>query len=333
MNPIVYTLVLIFGIVFLTFPIAVPVLKSSADMSIFNTNWNGLSNFAKLVSEKREIVPILYPYNNVRVSELRGVLLIVSPSIDFSSSEAEELKRFLEKGGTVFIADDSGIANTLLEKIGVRARFSKDKVKDLFYSKNENFPIVLVEDENSGKFNLTLNAPSVILGVKGEISTSRASVLKEMGEYTIFADLKYGNGRIFLFSDPSALMNEMLNENMEFALNLIEILGNGTFYFDEAHRLDLNPYSVGTVYIHRELDRNSAFVLILLTASFALLFESGLAKFFVNKVSSTFEIFRRRIVKEEIVKEDLPEWVDREKLKKMLERMGVEYGETGKGDR
>ncbi|MEM4615919.1 MAG: DUF4350 domain-containing protein [Archaeoglobaceae archaeon] len=323
MNPIVYAFILVFGVAFLILPVAVPVFKSSADMSIFNTNWNGLSGFAKLVSEKREVVPIFYPYNNAKIGELKGVLLIISPGIEFSLLEAEEVKKFLENGGTVFIADDSGTANTLLEKLGIKARFSKERLKDIFYSKNEKFPVVLKTEGELNFRNLTLNAPSAILGVRGEILTSKASILKDMGEYTVFAELKYGNGKIILFSDPSALMNEMLNENREFAINLIEVLGDGTFYFDEAHRPDLNLYHTGTIYIHRELEKSSAFALILITAIFAIAVESGL----MNKFP------RIKFGKKKTAINDLPEWVDREKLKEMLERMGIEYGEIDKRSR
>ncbi|MEM2726764.1 MAG: DUF4350 domain-containing protein [Archaeoglobaceae archaeon] len=333
MNPVVYAFLILFGVAFLVLPLAVPVIKSSADLSIFNTNWNGLSGFAKLVAEKREILPILYPYNNAKVSELGGVLIVVNPTIEFSSSEAEEVKKFLEKGGTVFIADDFGTANSLLEKIGLKVRFSREVLRDIFYDKNENFTVVVrIEGELSkGVDNLKLNVPSAIIGAQGEILTSRASVVRDMRSYPILSELKYGNGRVVLFSDPSALMNDMLQENKQFALNLIEYLGNGTFYFDEAHRADLNPYSTATVYIHRELDRNSAFVLILTIATFAVFVESGIFGVILPNMSNLKRIFKFNRGDE--VFKDLPEWVDTEKLKKMLERMGVEYGRVEEGDK
>lgn len=332
MNSVVYAFLIIFGVAFLVLPLAVPVIKSSADLSIFNTNWNGFSGFAKLVAEKREVLPILYPYSNAKVSELKGVLVIVYPTIDFSSTEAEEVKKFLERGGTIFIADDFGTANTLLEKIGLKARFSRDVLRDIFYDKNEKFTIVVrIDGELSkGVDNLKLNVPSAILGTQGEIMTSKASVIRDMRSYPILSELKYGNGRVILFSDPSALMNEMLKENEQFALNLIEYLGTGTFYFDEAHRADINPYSTATVYIHRELDRNSAFVLILTIATFAVFVESGTSRKILGVVKNLSGIFFNK--KDELFK-DLPEWVDTEKLKKMLERMGVEYGRVEERDK
>jgi hypothetical protein len=72
MNPLVYVVIAAIGISMLVFPIAVPVFKSSSDLSIFNTNWNGLSEFARLAAEKRDIRPVIYPYNTVRLGEMRG---------------------------------------------------------------------------------------------------------------------------------------------------------------------------------------------------------------------------------------------------------------------
>jgi hypothetical protein len=318
MRVILYAFIIVFGVTFFTLPLAVPVIKSSAELSIFNTNWDGLSGFAKLCIERREVVPILYSYNAVNLGEKRGVLLIVAPSIDFSQTEAEEVERFLEVGGTVFIADDSGVANSLLEKLGVKARIY-GKVRDIFYEKNENFPItVRISPELSmGVDRLKLNAPAAISGVDGEISTSKASVVREMRSYTILAEMKHANGKIIIFSDPSALMNDMLGENKQFAINLIDLLGEGTFYFDEAHRADFNPYSAATIYIQRDLTKENALSIVLATAIFAIVIEAGVYK-------PVFRFLRLKFWRKDLKSliKDLPEWVDVEKLGEMLRRMG-----------
>jgi len=313
MNPLVYVFLAALGISMLVSPLAVPVFKSSSDLSIFNTNWNGLSEFARLTAERRDLSPIFYPYNLARVSELKGVLLIFAPDIDFSQAEAEEVKKFLENGGTVFIADDFGTANSLLEKLGIRARFSDESVKDIFYTKNEKFPVAIRIPPGLSKnvSVLKLNVPSAVLAAEGEIFTSRAAYAGKMGEYAVMAELKYGNGRIVLFSDPSAFMNEMMGENKNFSINLIDYLGTGTFYFDEAHRSDFNPYSTGTVYLHRELDRNTAFQVVLAVAVLAILIESG-----------AFRRIRIRLPRRsKNIFENLPDWVDRGKLEIMLEQI------------
>jgi len=313
MNPLAYMILAALGISMLLFPIAVPVFKSSSDLSIFNTNWNGLSEFAKLAAEKREIRPVIHPYSIARIGDLSGVLLIFAPDIEFSQAEAEEVKRFLERGNTVFIADDFGKANSLLEKLGIRAKFSDREVKDIFYSKNENFPtIIKMSPELFRNVSaLKLNVPSAIIAAEGEVLTSKAAYIGKMGEFAIMAEINYSKGRIVLFSDPSAFINEMIKENREFCMNLIDYLGSGTFYFDEAHRSDFNPYATGTVYIHRDLDRNLAFQIVLSVAILAIFIESGLLK----------KLRIRLPGKREDIFENLPEWVDRKKLETMIEQM------------
>jgi hypothetical protein len=313
MNPLVYVIMAALGISMLVFPIAVPVFKSSSELSIFNANWNGLSEFAKLVTEKREVRPIFHPYNIAKVGDMKGVILIFAPDVEFSQAEADELKKFLENGGTVFIADDFGKANSLLEKLGIKARFSNKEVKDIFYMKNENFPVVLKMSQELSRnvSSLKLNVPSVILAAEGEILTSKAAYVGKMGEYAVMAELKYGNGRIILFSDPSAFINEMIEENRNFSINLIDYLGTGTFYFDEAHKSNFNPYSIATVYIHRELDKKMAFQIILAVAIFAILMESGILKRIKIKLPK----------RKENIFENLPEWVDRRKLEIMLKEI------------
>ena len=317
MRAVLYGFLIFIGILFLVLPLAVPVIKTSAEFSMFNTKWNGCSEFAKLLAERGKVVPIMYPYNSVELSKLDGVLIVVGPDIDYSSLEAEEAKEFLENGGTLFIADDFGTANSLLEKLGVKTRFSKQPLKDIFYSKRAEFPVVVrIEDPvlavNVEK--ITLNIPSAIVGKgEGEIFSSKVSVVgKGMRSYPIMAEIKYGKGRIIMLSDPSILINDMFEENKQFIDNLVGYLGAKMFYFDEAHHSDFNPYSVTTVYIHRELDREKAFQVFVAVAALAIFIESGTAKRIARTIT---KILPKR---KENLFEGLPDWVDIKILEKIV---------------
>jgi hypothetical protein len=227
---VIYGFLVFAGILLLVLPLAIPVIKTSAEFSMFNTGWNGCSKFAKILSERGKIYPIMYPYNSVGLDRLEGTLLVIGPDIDFSSLEAEEVRKFLENGGTLFIADDFGTANKLLEKLGVKARFTTQPLKDVFYSKREEFPVaVRIEDPDlaAGVEKITLNIPSAITGIEGKIYTSKVSVVgKNTGSFPVMAEIKYGKGRIILLSDPSILMNDMFDENRQFIENLATYLGN-----------------------------------------------------------------------------------------------------------
>lgn len=311
-----YVLITLAGILLLVLPISVPIIKTSADLSMFNTNWNGCSEFAKLLAENGNIYPIFYPYSSVKLSELEGTLLIIGPNIDFSQEEAEEVKKFVEKGGIVFIADDFGSANSLLEKIGIKARFSKIPLIDIFYINRSEFPVVVrIEDPELavGVDNIKLNIPAAIIGAEGEIFSSKVSLLGDkIGSYPIMAEMSHGKGKIILFSDPSVFMNDMFDENRKFVENLVEDLGKN-FYYDEAHRADFNPYSIANVYIHKELSKEDAFKIFIAISAAAILIESGA----LAKIPKLLERFGKRKTFE------LPDWVDRKKLEKMIEEMKI----------
>jgi len=322
---ILYAFLTFVGIILLILPLAVPVIKTSAEFSMFNTKWNGCSEFAKLLAERGKVIPIMYSYNSVELSKLNGVLIVVGPDLDFSSLEAEEVKGFLENGGILFIADDFGTSNSLLEKLGVKVRFSKQPLRDIFYSKRVDFPVVVRIDPElaAGVEKITLNVPSTITGGKGEVFSSKVSVVgKNMRSYPIMAELKYGNGRIIMLSDPSILINDMFEENRKFIENLV---GHPeAFYFDEGHHSDFNPYSVTTVYIHRELDREKAFQVFVAVSALAMFIESGTA----GKIAQAIV---RMLRKEENIFKDLPDWVDIKILEKIINeiktgsKLGGEY--------
>ncbi|MBE8539391.1 DUF4350 domain-containing protein [Geoglobus acetivorans] len=330
---IIYPLLVFIGLTLLILPVAVPIIKTSAEFSMFSPRWDGCTEFARLVAENGRVVPLMYPYNSVRLGELDGVLMIIGPDVEFSALEASEVRAFLDNGGTLFIADDFGTANGLLSMLGVKARFSKQPLKDLFYSKRSEFPVVVRINDPSlaeGVERITLNIPSAITGSEGVILTSKVSAVgKAHKSYPIMTELKYGNGRIILLSDPDILTNDMFGENRKFIENLVRYLGTGTFYFDEAHHSDFNPYSLTTVYIHRELDRARAFQVFLAVAALAVVVESGVISRIINVMMG---LFPRR---EENILDDLPEWVDADLLERMINeiktgsKLGDTYGREG----
>ena len=275
---------LAFACIFLLIlPLSVPVIKTSVDFSMFNTNWNGCSEFAKVLVERGKIAPVLYSYNSIDLKR-EGVLIVVGPDVDFSPLEIEEVRSFLEEGGTLFIADDFGLANSLLEGLEVKGKFSDKPLGDIFYCKRADFPVVArIEDPqlSYGVEKLVLNIPSVITGLEGEeeVFSSKVSVVGgNRRSYPILAEIRYGAGRVILLSDPDILINDMAAENGKFIDNLVGYLGSDLFYFDDAHHSDFNPYSITTVYIHRELDRGKAFKVFAFVAALMVFIESGIAR-------------------------------------------------------
>ncbi|AGK61043.1 hypothetical protein Asulf_01042 [Archaeoglobus sulfaticallidus PM70-1] len=326
---VIYAFLIFAGILLLILPTAIPVIKTSSEFSLFNTKWNGCSEFARFLMTKGEVIPVMYSYNTIDLKS-DGALIIVGPDVGFSQLEAEEIDKFLENGGVLLLADDFGTANSLLEKLAVKARFSSQPLEDIFYSKRSEFPVIIRIDRELavGVDRVVLNIPASVTGGEGKAFSSKVSVGKS---HTILAEVKRGNGKIILLSDPSVLMNDMFDENRKFIENLVDYLGVKRFYFDEAHHSDFNPYSITTVYVQKELDRGKAFNVFLLVFALAVLIESGIAGKILNSVVGILNRLLSRILKmEENIFEDLPDWVDRKVLEKMLNEIktGSRFGDA-----
>ena len=324
-----YAFLVFAGIFLLIAPLAVPMIKTSVDFSMFNTNWNGCSEFAKVLADRGKLVPVLYPYNSIDLKR-EGVLIVVGPDVGFSPLEIEEVRSFLEKGGTLFIADDFGLANSLLEGLGVKGKFSDKPLGDIFYCKKADFPAVArIEDPqlSYGVEKLVLNIPSVITELEGEeeVFSSKVSVVGgNRRSYPILAETRYDAGRVILLADPDILINDMTVENRKFIDNLVGYLGSDLFYFDDAHHFDFNPYSITTVYIHRELDRVKAFQIFAFVAALMIFIESGIARIIARSIGGLIPVRRGGDIFE-----GLPKGIDLKTLKRINNEIktGSKFGE------
>jgi len=87
------------------------------------------------------------------------------------------------------------------------------------------------------------------------------------------------------------LTNVEFGENEAFLRNLVEYLGGGTFYFDEAHHPDFSLYTAGTVTVTRVIPRGMILKLILAVAILILLRELGAFSPFGRVISRALSRF------------------------------------------
>lgn len=332
MRRAVYAIMLAFGIFLLVMPLVIPIFYTSADFSVFNTKWNGASQFGKLLYEESRVMPVITSYNSFDLSEREGVLLILGPDMGYSSLEVDEIKEFLNNGGTLVLIDDFGTGNDILRGLNLSARFLGITPIDVFYSKNYNFPeLVRILDPqlSVGVDKLILNVPSAIIGANGSIYTSKVTVVgNNQRELPIMSEVKYGNGTIILFADPSVFINDMFDKNEPFIRNFVRYLNADIVYIDEAHHSNFNPYAVGTIVIRRSLDRVKAFYVVLAVAVIAILVENGLV---VEGIERALKPILRKIFKEEekslddVIEELKKEGYDEKILRKIIREI-----QTGK---
>lgn len=322
-----YLILLSFAIFLIISPISVPLFQSTAEFSIFNQNWNGCSKFIEEALESSSVHPILSPLDSFGIGSRRGTLLIIGPDLGYSSEEIEEIKLFLQKGGTLVLMDDFGTGNQILEGLNLSARFSRRDFTEIFYEGNGSLPeIIRITDPelSRGVDRITLNVPSFITGAEGEIYSSRISISSgSFGERIIMAELRYGEGRIILFSDPSVFINEMFPLNEKFIENFIERNFEGDVYVDEAHHSNFNLYQTGTVVLKREVDRNLLFLAFFSVALFSIFIES-------RTHERVLGFILRRFRKEEesdlktLIESFVERGFEREKLMRIIE--GIERG-------
>lgn len=325
-----YMILLLLIFTFITMPLTVPLFKSSTEYSMFNTDWDGTSKFARLAyREGRTVVPILGPFDTVNVSELNGVLLIIGPNMTFTGEEINQIKLFLERGNTLFIADDFGTGNEILRGLNLPAGISRYPLRDFFYEGDDRLIVsVRIEDPLLAR-NVTkvvTNDPSAIIVARtGETYASKVAMVNfHRRMFPLLTEMRYGKGRVVILSDPDILINQLYRENEPFLRNLIEYLGGDTFYFDEAHHPDFNLYTAGTVTVTRLLPRDQAIKLMLIVAALILLRETGIFGILGGLVWRHVSRFLRRNESVEELALTLARergWDEREVME-MLERMG-----------
>ena len=282
MRRTLYGILVIVGIVLMIMPMSVSVFKSNIPYSVLNTGWNGTSSFGKMLYSEGRVVPVLGPYDSAGLSDARGTLVVIAPDVGFSKEEVGALKTFLRNGGVLLLADDFNEGNDLLRALGLPQRLSRKKLVSLTYSRDYRFPVTveLSSGLEAGVTEVVFKDPAVVLNATSMggvvlVRSSNASRLGDSyGSFPLVVEVPYGSGRVLIVSDPDLFTNELFRENRAFLKNLVSPLPK-TFYIDEAHHADFNPYSSGTMVI-RDIGREAVFYYLLFVVFVVLFIETGL---------------------------------------------------------
>ena len=225
----------------------------SVPFSSNNYGWNGLEQ----VSSTYNIHPISSlstpPASN------GNVLLIVAPTTQFSQREAQAASAFVTKGGTLVIADRSGITNTLLESMGVSIAIQGNIVRDPLYNwKSPDLPIAVTPSGISKEYSflagvrgLAFNTPSALslnssvaraVAITSSLSTayqkSNGSLSigkpEQTGSLALVAAEKLGLGQVIVIGDSTFFTNSVWKDgnNQRMIKNIFE---NSTVYLDTSN--------------------------------------------------------------------------------------------------
>jgi hypothetical protein len=216
-----------------------------------NQDWNGCSRIAGLTANTTLLMSYDKPLPNAT-----SLLAIIGPSVNFTKRESSNIRKFLDYGGVVLLADDFGTGNSLLEGLNVSARFSHEPLADLYYyGKNPDFPIITGFSPSLATDNLgaiVLDRPSYIstgnsssvtkIGSSSPFSfidpsgNGRPSTNETINSYTVLATVRIGSGPLLLVADPSMFINDMIGlyDNMRLFQNALR-MSDGSVIFDTAH--------------------------------------------------------------------------------------------------
>ena len=175
-------------------------------------------------------------------------LLIIGPERNFTEYEALILKRFLEVGGRIILADDFGSGNELLELLGVYARLNGSLLVDpLFKERNMKFPRIR-DVKVSGVDEIVFNYATIIEGCQDPLALSSSYSFLDLnlngewdegepkGPFTVACKLNVGEGSLIIISDSSVWINSMF-EMKDNRMLLEKLIGNRTMMMDYSHRV------------------------------------------------------------------------------------------------
>jgi hypothetical protein len=214
-----------------------------------NPFWNGLKDF----EEEFHATPLetlaALPQN------AEGSVLLVIPYLKPTEADVAQLRVYLERGGVLILADDYGYGNTVLEGLGVSARFSDALLLDsLFNYRTAYFPLAT----NLGPSPLTAEVSSLALNYASALEGEGLSVVarsspfsyldlnndgehntsEPAGPFPVVGQIMVGKGHLILLADPSIFINTMLTaeDNRQFVQNVLGSAGPDPHLFiDQVH--------------------------------------------------------------------------------------------------
>ncbi len=232
-------ILLVLAIVVLISVASIWFYPSSQDYMASNLTWNGLRSFSRHFG-----VTELDSSNSLPLSTGKEVLISL-PYLKYSTAELDAIKQFVEPGGHLLLMDDFGYGNDILSALGSKARFDHNMLLDpLFCYKKQNLPCIIdfsPDLEQAGLSLIILNHATA-LQLEDETEalawSSPASYLdtngngvqdkdESSGPFPVAARFQAGQGKITMVSDPSLIINTMIEkeDNMVFINSLISSQG------------------------------------------------------------------------------------------------------------
>jgi hypothetical protein len=262
---------------------------SSATFGTYNARWDGASGLegeASAVGIDSQLARDTAEYGDVPPNETIAVVL--APEEPYEPEAAGRLGRFVREGGTLLIADDYGsYTDPLLADLGVDIRLDGRTLRDeRYYYRSPALPIARNVSEHrytEDVSQLTLNHGTAIRGVESgaESDSNGTKVLinsstyayldsdgnerldgnETLAQYPVAVVEPVGAGQVLVVSDPSVLINAMLDRpgNRAFVRTLFG--AHERVLIDQSHTAAVPPLALAVLVL-----RDSPLLQVLLGA-------------------------------------------------------------------
>lgn len=225
------------------------VSPSQTDFAPSNWYWDGLRSAVR----EFNLTPLI-SLGDLPLTPSETALVLI-PSLPPSRADLEALKAYVENGGVLILLNDFGAGNAVLTGLEVGARFDDRLLVDpLFSHRSRRLPRIvdlLRGPLAEGVETLVLNHATVISedpGLRIVARSSLASFLdanrngqrdpgEPQGPFVVAGLARVGAGRAVLISDPSIMLNGMLDlgDNRRFVRNVLSLAGtNGKVFVDQS---------------------------------------------------------------------------------------------------
>jgi hypothetical protein len=193
-----------------------------------------------------------------RLEPERHAVLIVGPQRAYQPDEAQRVRQFLQDGGRVLLADDTGSAKRLLERLDLGISIPGIPVYTPGYSKQTDFPVAqtthLLPDLPE---TVVLNTASIVQGQGDDVlvtpafawldtdADGRPDLDEPRGTYSLAKRIHVGQGQLLVIGDASILTPEMQDEaTVDALLQWLTREGQRTLLLDEGHRAAADPAQI-----------------------------------------------------------------------------------------
>jgi hypothetical protein len=231
---------------------------SAAAFGAFNPSWEGTTDVRDIAGETGAETVVVDNTTEYEAYGNETVAVVLSPNESYTEAEIERTEAFLDRGGTLLVADRDGTANELLAALGADARIDGALLRDdRAYYRDPALPRATnVEDHP-----LTEDVDALTLNYGTAVEPGDATVLvsssdfgyldrneneaidddETLDSYPVATTENVSEGRVVVVGDASAFINVMAERpgNRQFARNLFS--SGDTVLVDTSHSGGVPP--------------------------------------------------------------------------------------------